>query len=170
MASSHQPRAYYGRHADALVIVLTGHLAYTSVRAMRPFLDDLLATLADETIIIDLRQLDAIDSTGMGLLARLGRTTLARGRRTVIVCSVPDVLTCLRSAAFDTLFILEDQWPFDCGPELSEVKLDDTELHSDVMARFMLDAHCELASMNEENAREFGGVIEALMADLSMKG
>src|SRR5512147_2204129 len=116
MATMQVPRAFYGRFDQSSIFVLKGHVRYLAVQALRPFIDQMLAQEPQDTLVIDLRELEAIDSTGMGLLARLGRSTLQRGRRSVIVCSVHDVITCLRSAAFDRLFILTEQWPFDDEP------------------------------------------------------
>jgi anti-anti-sigma factor len=136
-----------------------------TARALRSFIDDLLIQQAGDTIIIDLRELESIDSTGMGLLAHLGRATLEHGRRAVIVCGVHDVLTCLLSAAFDTLFVIVDRWPFAEEASVSEVRLDDDDLLPDIMGRVVLDAHRDLASLSEENRQAYSGIIAALEAD-----
>jgi anti-anti-sigma factor len=145
-------------------LVLKGQVRYLTARAVRAFIDDLLVQRGD-TIIIDLRELESIDSTGMGLLAHLGRATLEHGRRAVIVCGVHDVMTCLRSAAFDTLFVIVERWPFAEEAMVSEVPLDDGDLLPDIMGRLMLDAHRDLASLSEENRQAYAGVISALEAD-----
>jgi anti-anti-sigma factor len=146
--------------------VLKGQVRYATARALRSFIDNLLVQQLSDTIIIDLRELESIDSTGMGLLAHLGRATLEHGRRAVIVCGVHDVLTCLRSAAFDTLFVIVERWPFAEEASVSEVPLDDEDLLPDIMGRLMLDAHLDLASLSEGNRQAFAGVISALESDL----
>ena len=169
MATMQAPRAFYGRLDHSLVLVLKGQVRYMTARALRTFIDGLLTQEGNDTMIIDLRELEAIDSTGMGLLARLGRITLEHGRRSVIVCSVHDVMTCLRSAAFDTLFIIVDKWPFDEEIAVSEVPLDSRDLRPDVMGRVILEAHKDLAAMSDKNRAAFAGVISALEADLNRK-
>jgi anti-anti-sigma factor len=169
MATMKDPKAYYGHLDQSLVLVLKGQVRYMTARALRSFVDDVLAREGNDPMIIDLRELEAIDSTGMGLLARLGRTTLQHGRRSVIVCSVRDVITCLRSAAFDTLFIIVEQWPFEEEADVSEVPLESKEILPDAMGRVMLEAHRDLASMSDSNQRAFAGVIAALEADLRSK-
>jgi anti-anti-sigma factor len=146
--------------------VLKGRVRYVTAHALRSFIDDMLVQQPGDTLIIDLRELESIDSTGMGLLAHLGRTTLEHGRRAVIVCGVKDVMTCLRSAAFDTLFVIVERWPFAEEASVSEVPLDDGDLLPDLMGRLMLEAHRDLASLSEENRRAFAGVISALESDL----
>lgn len=170
MAVTHAPRAFYGRIEHSSVVALKGQVRYMTVRALRDFVDALVAQDDNDTLIIDLRELESIDSTGMGLLARLGRSTLQHGRRSVIVCAVQDVMTCLLSAAFDSLFIIVDRWPFDEETDLAEVSLEAKDQQPDIMGRFILDAHRDLASICEKNQRTFAGVISALEADLANKG
>ncbi len=166
MATVPAPRAYCGRFDQSPILVLKGQFRYVTARTLRLFIDDLLARQPGDTLIIDLRELESIDSTGMGLLAHLGRTTLQHGRRAVIVCGVKDVMTCLRSAAFDTLFVIVERWPFPEEASVSEVPLDDGDLLPDIMGRLMLDAHRDLASLSEANRQAFAGVISALESDL----
>ena len=166
MATVRASRAYCGTFDRAPILVLKGQVRYATVRALRSFIDDLLVQEPGDTIIIDLRELESIDSTGMGLLAHLGRATLEHGRRAVIVCGVKDVLTCLRSASFDTLFVILERWPFEDEASVSEVPLDTEDLLPDLMGRLMLDAHRDLAALSEENRQAFAGVISALESDL----
>lgn len=169
MGTMQTPRAFYGRLDHSLVLVLKGNVRYMTARALRSFIDDLLRQESQDTVILDLRELEGIDSTGMGLLARLGRTTLEHGRRSVIVCSVHDVITCLKSAAFDTLFIMVDEWPFEEEAAVSEVTLESREMHPDIMGKLILEAHRDLVAMSEENRAAFSGVVSALEQDLTRK-
>jgi anti-anti-sigma factor len=140
-------------------------VGYMNARALRALVDDVLAHAGGDTLIIDLRELEAIDSTGLGLLARVGRTTLERGRRSVIVCSVRDVITCLRAVSFDTMFLIVEAWPFASDGNMVEVPLREQEPLWDV-GRCILEAHRDLANLSDENRRAFAGVISALAAEL----
>ncbi len=169
MATLQAPRVFLGRYEQGPVLKLTGHVRYMAARALRSVIDRLAEPQHGETIIIDLRGLETIDSTGMGLLARVGCRSLQRGRRAVIVCGVLDVTVCLRSAAFDSIFVMTEDWPFDHEADLEEVSLDRAELQPDVMSRLMLDAHRDLASLSAENQSTFGAVVSALTAELDRK-
>ena len=92
MANMTAPRAFYGHLDESLVLVLKGQIRYMTARAVRSFFDGFLLEQGRDAVVIDLRELDFIDSTGMGLLARIGRATLEHGRRSVIVCADRDVL------------------------------------------------------------------------------
>ena len=166
MATLSMPKARYGYLDNSVVLVIEGQLRYTAAKPLRAFIDELLAKTAGEAVIIDLREVEFLDSTGMGLLARIGRATLAHGRRSIIVCPPGDVMTCLRSAAFDTIFIVVDSWPFETGMELYDIPLEEKPLLAYVMGNLMLDAHRDLAAVSDENRRVFGDVIEALEAEL----
>jgi anti-anti-sigma factor len=166
MATVRAPRAYCGRYDQSPILVLKGHVRYVTARTLRSLIDDLLVQKPGDTVIIDLRELESIDSTGMGLLAHLGRTTLEHGRRAVIVCGVKDVMTCLLSAAFDTLFVILERWPFAEEASVSELPLDDGDMVPDIIGRLVLDAHRDLASLSEKNRQAFSGVISALESDL----
>jgi len=169
MATMSAPRAFYGHLDESLVLVLKGQIRFMTARAVRSFFDGFLLEQGRDAIVIDLRELDFIDSTGMGLLARIGRATLEHGRRSVIVCADRDVLTCLRSASFDTLFIIVEQWPFEHEARVSEVPLDSRELMPDVMGRVILEAHRDLASLSEENRLTYSEVVATLEAELNRR-
>lgn len=166
MATCRAPRAYFGHLDQSPIVALKGQLRYLDARLLRGFIDELLRREQHDTVILDLRELEAVDSTGLGLLARVGRTTLERGRRSVIVCSVRDIVTCLRSMAFDTMFLILEEWPFADEASLAEVPLEHCDDSAEVMARFLLEAHQDLAGLSEENQRAFSAVISALAADL----
>ena len=170
MATVRSSKAYWGRCDHSPILVLKGPFRYLTAWALRSSIDDLLAQEPCDTVIIDLRELESIDSTGMGFLAHLGRIALQHGRRAVIVCAVKDVMTYLQSAGFDTLFLIMEHWPFDEEAKVSEVNLDQGDLIPDIMGRIILDAHRELASLNEQNRQTFGGVISALESDLERPG
>jgi anti-anti-sigma factor len=166
MAMLHVPKVFLGRLESTLVLVLKGVVRYVSAPALRKVLDDMLAQETNDTVIIDLRELESIDSTGLGLLAHVGRTTLRRGRRAVIVCTNPDILRCLRSVAFDTMFVVLDAWPGDSEPALREMTLTDDDATIGILGHSMLAAHRNLAELSDENRRSFAEVIAALEAEL----
>ncbi len=166
MAMLDKPRVFYGLLDDLPILALKGQVRYMNAHGIRGFIDDLLAQAIDGPMVIDLRELEAIDSTGLGLLAHVGRTTLTRGHRTVIVCSARDIMVCLRSVAFDTMFRILEEWPFPTEAEMAEVPWDERNPVPDIMGRFILEAHRDLAGLSEENRRSLEGVISALEADL----
>jgi anti-anti-sigma factor len=73
------------RSADrAAVVVVSGELDLASAPALEEELHRALADAAD-LLIVDLRELEFIDSTGLGLLIKANRQAEAAGRRFAIV-------------------------------------------------------------------------------------
>jgi anti-anti-sigma factor len=163
------PHAYFGHVQSTSVLRLTGPIRFVAAQALRRFVDELIEGVEDGGVLIDLRAVELIDSTGMGLLARIGRNSLQRlGRRAVIACPENDVATCLRSVAFDELFVMMDTYPFDDDAALAEVALagECGTATEGGLGRVILDAHRELASVSERNLAAYRDVIAALEADL----
>jgi anti-anti-sigma factor len=171
------PHVYFGHVESTSVLKLTGPIRFVAAQALRQFVDALIAEVDHGGVLIDLRRVDVIDSTGMGLLARIGRTSLQRfGRRAVIACPNNDVATCLRSVAFDELFVMLEAYPFDDdGRTLAEVPLGNGNGNVNAcgnvadelgLGRVILEAHRDLASVSERNLAAYRDVIAALEADL----
>ncbi|HEX7509261.1 MAG TPA: STAS domain-containing protein [Polyangia bacterium] len=162
--------AYYGQLTDTSVLRLAGQIRYTLARRLRAFVDDVIAPAGCDTVFIDLRQVDFIDSTGLGMVARIGRLTLeSRGRRAAIVVAPGDVEVTLRSAGFDELFVMLAEFPYDPGVDLREIPLADlASSHDNQMGHLILDAHRDLAAVSEESRETFRQVIDSLEADLEV--
>jgi anti-anti-sigma factor len=143
---------------------LEGSIHYVVARSLRAFGDELAGRVHDRTFVIDLTAVTVIDSTGMGILARLGRKTLERGRRSVMVCPDNDLGICLRSAAFDKLFLLLETSPLDEAVELKEVRLDTENMIPEALELVMLDAHRDLSDLSDRNQRAFADVVSLLDA------
>lgn len=165
-------RAFFGNGNHTSVLELRGPVRFVAARALRTFFDNAIAWSDTDTVIIDLRGVDLIDSTGLGLLARIGRASLESvGRRAVIICGDNDVAACLRSAAFDKLFVMIEEYPFDERVPLVEVPLNLPDAaHPDrSLGRLILDAHRDLASVSDGNRGAYGEIIAALEADLQRR-
>jgi anti-anti-sigma factor len=168
MATRVTARARSGRVDHTAVIALSGEIRFGTARALRAAIDALLSPRDHDTVVVDLRELLLIDSTGLGLLARIGRATLEqRGRRAIIVCADEDIIASLAAVAFDTLFVFVRALPFDREPELQDVPLDtDGDPDAHAIGKLVLSAHRELASLSEQNGRSFADVVTALESEL----
>ena len=146
-------------------IRLTGRVTFTMSRRFDTFIE----TLADEhlsDIIIDLRRADYLDSTMLGLLAKIARGFLARThRKPALLSSHGDMNLLLDSmgfeAAFDirafaatTPFLLEDI------PMLAEAA---------PTPETLLEAHKLLMDLDDRNIDRFTTTVETLEGDLARK-
>ncbi len=161
-------RALFGLADRMAVLVLEGPVRYTAAQALRAFVDGPLAHADVDTVVVDLRRATFIDSTGMGLVARVGKSTLERhGRRAVLVCQDNDVAVALRAATFDLLCAMVEEPPYDAQPALEEVSLPQADAaEGQALGRVILEAHRDLSVLSEHNRDEYARVIAALEAEL----
>lgn len=76
------------------VVRLAGLLDVRSVAAVRQLLNDLIDN-SDGDVVVDLRAVDAVDATGLGLLVATHRRTQLLGRHLVLRHPVPSVVRIL---------------------------------------------------------------------------
>jgi len=115
-------------------------------------------------VVVDMQEAEFIDSTCLGLLARVATRCVELGcERPLLVSTQPEVNRVLRSMGFDRVFVLVEN---PAAP--TEGLLDAAEL-AGICRRpdpqVVLDAHRALCEMNEKNRHLFQNVIEQLAAE-----
>ncbi len=145
-----------------------GRINYVLAPAIKQFADDLVNQGDVRGWVFDLTHAELLDSTNLGLLARLAvRSGAADPARSVIVSPSDDLNSVLRSMSFDQLFDIVTVAPPDestqeggediAGPAASRRELGET----------MLDAHRALIALSDSGRLEFEQVVAALEAELS---
>lgn len=156
----------YGHRDQLSWICFDGAVRYTECRELKAFLDRVVLPEMGETMIIDLSDVQSIDSTGLGLLASIGRYSLSHfSRRAVILCPDGAVSQTLKAMRFDKLFTLTSSLEVPEELPFVEVK---TPQPNENLARVMLDAHRELSDVDERNRVRFNDVVEQLESALSL--
>lgn len=112
------------------------------------------------SIVIDLSRADNLDSTTLGLLAKIAVKASVKGLgQPSIISSNRDITLLLESMGFRQYFIILDH-PLTSQEDLQEVpQLAGSESH---IRSQVLDAHLTLMSMNEHNKEAFKSVVQAL--------
>ena len=151
----------YAVHDGTYVLKLLGDVRVPVCTSLESFVEDRL--LSDESlraVLIDLTETDAIDSTALGLLARIAVALQSRRMsRPVILCISPDIERILVSMGFDKVFrILHDTATL--GDEFDDLPLDD--LSEEAVTRRVIDAHRTLMGLNDSNQQSFRSLVEAL--------
>jgi anti-anti-sigma factor len=146
-----------------------GRVNYVLAPAIKQFADDLVNQGDVRGWVFDLTHAELLDSTNLGLLARLAvRSGAADPARSVIVSPSADLNSVLRSMSFDQLFDIVTVAPPDesvrtaggediAGPSASRRELGET----------MLEAHRALMALSDSGRLEFEQVVAALEAELS---
>ena len=155
----------YGHRDQLSWLCFEGAIRYTEARELKAFLNRVVLPEMGDTMVIDLRDTESVDSTGLGLLATIGRYSLSHfSRRAVIMCPDNQVAQCLRAMQFDKLFTLTAALEPPDDLPLDPVK---GALGQEPLARVMLDAHKELCDVDEHNKARFGEVVEVLEKSVS---
>lgn len=136
-----------------------GRVDYVLAAAIKRFADDLVSHGDVRGWIFDLTQAELLDSTNLGLLARLGGAG-----RNVIVSTSDDINSVLRSMSFDEMFDIVTEPPTDEEPA-PEQAINGAASPREV-GQTMLDAHRALLGMNERTRLQFEDVVAALESDL----
>jgi anti-anti-sigma regulatory factor len=124
---------------------------YCSGLYRRPILDAML---------VDMTETKGIDSTALGLLAKMA--IQLRNRFNVIptiVSTNPDITRTLKSMSFDLIFKIVDKPPAQ-KTQYNELQ---TQKESEETVRDkVIDAHLTLMALSEENRLEFQDLVQAL--------
>ncbi len=136
---------------DVRVLMSSTLDAYCSGLYRRPILDAML---------VDMTETRGIDSTALGLLAKMA--IQLRNRFNVIptiVSTNPDVTRTLKSMSFDLIFKIVDK-PATLKTQYNE--LQPQKESEDTVREKVIDAHLTLMTLSEENRLEFQDLVQAL--------
>jgi len=114
-----------------------------------------------DAMVVDLSETKGIDSTALGLLAKMA--IQLRNRFNVvptIVSPNPDITHILRSMSFDVIFKIVDTPVVDRKSAYQELE-QQKESEASVKEK-VLDAHLTLMTLSEENRLEFQDLVQSL--------
>jgi len=107
-------------------VKLIGDVRYTISSGFAALLDELPRRPVPEDVVVDLSEAESIDSTNLGLLARIARHMFACcQRKPLMVCPNDDISQELCSMGFDDVFIFL-RAPHPLPGELEEIQAVET--------------------------------------------
>lgn len=156
--------AFYVKQGNTYILKLVGDIRYTMGCALADFLDDLFARVDYGDIVVDLTEAHSIDSTSLGLLARIANFNRQRfARKTTLLSTNPDVNQILDSMGFYDIFTIRDTG------ETIRVALQQLAINGpckDQLTRIVYEAHQTLSELNPRNREAFKGVLDTLRSKL----
>lgn len=162
-----QGKARYGANGETFFLCLSGGVSYMMAPALEELIGSVLLPATPAIVFIDLRAASHLDSTALGLLARIGDYMIKRGgRRAVIACCQGDVETSLRAVGFDQVFEMVTELPEEPSCELQEIPTK-SEVDQRTMGEVVLSAHHNLMAVSQENQQVFRDVVAALERELA---
>jgi anti-anti-sigma factor len=146
------------------VFRFVGDIRYPLAPVLERFVDNLFMLDRPEQLVLDLNDARTIDSTNLGLMARIANRMEQRGGpRVTIASDRDDINQLLGSMGFDEVFDFVEHSP--TAPFAASEVLVVCEPDRVGMARTILDAHRQLMKLNARNRDLFGEVVAALERD-----
>ncbi len=153
----------YAERDGIRFIRFIGSVTYTISSGFDHLIDEIAQETETRDVVFDLNPATHIDSTNLGLMAKVARFMLKRfNRRAIILCDNPDIETILLSMGFEQAFEIVKVLSCDT-PEFSDVPA--VEQACDDQRRMLVEAHRTLMEMNEKNRETFRTVVEAFDMD-----
>jgi anti-anti-sigma factor len=141
-----------------------GAVNFLLAPGIQNFVDHLIDDERVSGLVFDLSCASSLDSTNLGLMARVNERLVSKGAaNSVIISGNEDIDVVLRSMGFDRTFELLPSDGHACAPDVEAIE---TPSPSSVeLKRTMLDAHQALVRMSEAGRKEFEAVVACLESD-----
>ncbi|RDE19591.1 anti-sigma factor antagonist [Motiliproteus coralliicola] len=142
------------------VLKFVGDVRLTLCSTLDQFLASTLENDNFKTVLIDLTETEGIDSTSLGLLAKISVRMKQRFQQLpTIISTNEDITRVLLSMGFDRVFILIQE-TFEGQAALQELDvLQDSEEN---VRSCVLDAHRTLMELNDDNREKFQDLVRSL--------
>ena len=156
----------YAAQAGVYVLRYSGAVNYTLAPGLERFFQHLIHRGSVSGLVFDLSAAESLDSTNLGLMARINEQVLETGgANSVIISGNEDIDAVLCSMGFDQTFDLSpagSNGPDACAELIAAEAPSATELR-----RTMLEAHRALVRLSEAGRLEFESVVACLERDTS---
>ena len=142
------------------VLKFVGDVRFTVGHAIDTFFNALIKGDDFRSVIIDLTETVGIDSTSLGLLAKISiQTKKIYDIVPTIISTNDDITRILLSMGFDQVFLIVKE-PMDSSMELGELLIHNAPEH--VVREKVLEAHKVLMELNKKNKLVFKDLVAAL--------
>ncbi|MFT6465733.1 MAG: anti-anti-sigma factor [Halopseudomonas sp.] len=150
----------FAESEGTFVLKFVGDVRLTLCAALDAYIEKIFSVLTFNAIIIDLTETDGIDSTSLGLLAKLSILSKQKvGFLPTLVSNQEDMNRLLQSMGFDQVFnIVSEITPTDAELEDLPGQL----LSENLVKDKVLEAHRILMNLNEHNRDAFRDLVSAL--------
>jgi anti-anti-sigma factor len=157
--------AFYVRQGNTYILKLIGDVRYTMGCALGDFLDRLFTQTDYNDIVVDLTETHSIDSTSLGLLAKIANFNRQHfAHKTTLLSTNADVNHILDNMGFYEIFNIRDT-----GEAITAAlqQLAISAPCKDELTRIMYEAHQTLSDLNPRNEEAFKGVLDNLRSRLN---
>jgi anti-anti-sigma factor len=153
-------RILAAEHHGAYALKMVGDVRVTLCSTIDDYLAQMFADQRFDSVLVDLCEAEGIDSTTLGLLAKLALQTHRQfGFKPVIYSSNPGINRLLESMAFGRIFEIRDE-SFSNVNTIAEVPAVSGD--AEAVKEKVIAAHRALMDLSEENRERFKDLMVAL--------
>ena len=147
------------------ILKFEGDVRVTLGPTISTFLDRISRCESFQSVVVDLTDCTGIDSTALGMLAKISlRTEAAYGAQPTIVSTNEDVTRLLTNVGFEEVFVIVTTV---MGADGELVELPREVVSEANLREQVLEAHRVLMALNEPNRLEFCDLVAALEEERS---
>jgi anti-anti-sigma factor len=149
----------YSKEDLLYFIKMTGNLRFTLGREFDNLLNIIFSDPEIENVVVDLRDAEYLDSTILGMLAKIANFMIKKFQKKALILSVNEnVNYLLENIGLGEVFTLIKN--ADTPESLQDIP--EAERNEQKEAQIILDAHRQLLNMNEKNRKAFKDVVALL--------
>ena len=163
-------RIQFAESQGTYLLKLLGEVRLTLCPTLETFLDKIFKEPSFKSVIIDLSETQTIDSTSLGLLAKLSiKTKKKNGQVPVLLSPQHDINKILLSMGFERVFIMVKELEQPIAFNMQELPSDPPNNNEQKTQARVLDAHKVLMNLNESNRKAFSELVKQLEKHGGMK-
>jgi len=153
-------QVFHGTYKGVEVLCYKGEIRHTLCVALDRYINALLTNEHLLGFVIDLSGTESIDSTNLGILARLARSAQRESLpKVTIISDRPNITEILEAVGFDRVFTIVNE----LEAESEKLKaIPEVASKEEDIARLLLEAHRELIELNDKNGAVFKDVVTAM--------
>jgi anti-anti-sigma regulatory factor len=153
-------RIYYAEEAGNYYMRFVGDVRVTFCGALTNYLEKLFAVEEIESVVVDLKSAKAVDSTTLGLLAKLALYLRGkRGLTPLLLVEDASMVRLLESMGIEEVFDFAEELPETMG---KEKEMPCTAVDEEEARNKVIEAHKTLMSLNSKNMMVFSDLVKSL--------
>lgn len=156
-------RILVGSHDGVYLLLFEGDVRLTLCSAVDGYIDKMFHNPGFKSVVVDLSATEGIDSTSLGVLAKLSiQAEKLFGFQPTLISTRRDITRILLSMGFDDVFNIVEA-PLEHDHQLGE--LTQVDATDEEMRLKVLEAHRTLMDLNEANRATFHDLVETLESE-----
>jgi anti-anti-sigma factor len=154
--------AFYRKHGNTYFIRLVGDISYYAMScSLDAFLDEIFRRQDFDEIVVDLTEANFIDSTNLGLLAKIANFIKQRfGKKTTLISTNENINEVLDKIGFSDIFIISQERRSVESAQEQELTISAPRQES--LTKIVLESHERLCNVNDINQGMFEDVVKIL--------